>query len=346
MKNVIRTLIITALFCAPQMGYSMQPDVTQKPSFVKTALQYAGKGLRFGVKGADRIAGYGLMGLSIINNVKQIKWKNNMNISDFSANLEGINEAPDNLLELKDGLCKKMGIDGSAVYIDSRTGGKNVQSNLIANASASYIGNGYIIGVNKRFLNLPIGQQEAVLAHELTHIKHNDPYHRLIVEIMAIAGTAGSGYVGAQLYKKTYNRYAQSTGKLSCFASRLKTKTIPGLLSSAVLQWVISQSLTSKYARYMEKRADLESAVITGKAQDLIDWINCAEDTLNQNIHDMDKICEQDYLSGKSKQREIVVRMPDRDHPSHDQRIAYLKPYTQPQSVAPEREYNDLAISC
>lgn len=331
MKNVIRTLIITALFCAPQTGYSMQPEINQKPSFVKTALQYAGKGLRFGVKGADRIVGNGINVLTIGGGLaagalqvlasyeNEKKYPQAARVRDilFQSKIVPFEKGEkEPLQDMMQKLCNTMGIKQ---HVELRnTIGKNRYA--VAGCSDQ-------IFIGRDFLKLPQDQQEEILAHELSHIKYKDPMYQSLFQ-------AGSTLLAMKYYKKgsnlidaACNFYLKKPYVMNSqisYKSLLYGKKIGALTFGSVLaQTTFNLLATTKYKRFCEKRADIKAVKATNNAQAGIDFFEDCKDKYG-NI-------EGGFFGS---------------HPSLSERIAYLKPYTQPQSVAPEREYNDLAISC
>lgn len=242
-------------------------------------------------------------------------------------------------------LCKRLDVNHENIEV------KQLSGIYHAAASNSLLGKNTIV-VSEEFLKLPRYQQESIMAHELTHIKHRDSFNLLGATTAISLGAIGSFRLGHHVLTKVaiyaqnvskkhnFNSLAQALGKAKNIAlSPLKSLCLPliaayhpPLIGGTTASYEyhddgslkdikvddgerragIGLLLLSRYQRFYEKRADIESAKKAGTAQGSID---AYEAILNKGVRRGFHTMEYNHTTALAT------------HPCLKERIEYLKPY-------------------
>jgi len=246
-------------------------------------------------------------------------------------------------------LCKKLDVNYENIEIKQLLGnyaGEAAAFNSLFGKNTVFVG--------EEVLKLPHYQQKSIIAHELTHIKNRDNFKTVGAATAISLGAVGSFRLGhhvltkAAIYaqntfaKRNFNSVAQAIDKTKNIAlSPLKSFTLPliaachppqkggittypeynddGSLKDRRIddggkKAGIGLQLFARYQRFLEKRADIESAKKAGTAQGIIDM--CEANLKQKSRHDLPPM-EYTYTTALDS------------HPCLKERIEYLQPFVQ-----------------
>lgn len=357
MKNVINTLFLTFALCIPHVGSAMTYDkvfatncLTPKNSIelksynkhvldhnfqpvqkqLKTATKLTfkeaiTKKIDYLVFRPDVYLGYYYMGKNILGNIKQysdtsLYFKEHR--SEILAKSQIIKEtAFPELWNMITELSTQVGVDSSKISM--AFGGKSKTGSPAGTAED-------VVFLYENFLKLPMDQQRAILAHELIHIKHQDARNNHIFKIISPALTT-SVCLGSSLGITKLSQEAKK--KLIAHGWNTSAKTIGylqkatcGVLNSPLTHFTTSILLQLRHSRYLEKRADIESAKLCGTAAGLqaSQQLNEIENqqALQKGLEDYPRLTNVVQKLYDSKQIEYIST-----HPLPQTRIKYLEPY-------------------
>jgi heat shock protein HtpX len=174
-----------------------------------------------------------------------------------------------------------------------------------------------VIAVTTGLLNRLDKQEiEAVLAHEMTHIKNRDmTVMTMATSILAMASFLTQMLAWTGMWGGLDSRDNRDNGGLGIII----------VLAVSALTWFVSYVLINALSRYREYAADRGSAILTGAPEQLIS-------ALTRITGDMARVPTQDLRQAQSMSA-LFIAAPKRqmfselfsDHPSLDHRIKRLQ---------------------